>query len=128
MENLKNLEVIDIHSSHEEFAYLMFDNGYILRSSHDTECFESHWLDFTHIDKEDFKGLIFDLSNDEFFERIPGFGIALKPINNHPVRIPAYNDNNGFYGSNLSLELLDDNDTVVKEWDISECQDFNSAW
>ena len=42
------------------------------------------------LDLSDFDGLEFDLTNDNFFERIKGYGIALKPINGWAVRIPGY--------------------------------------
>lgn len=69
----------------------------------------------------DFEGLEFDLTTDDFFERIEGFGIALKPTNGHPVRIPGYGSNNGYYSSKLDL-ILTDGKTFTKTYDISECQ------
>ena len=101
---------------------IYFDNGAKLTYYHADDCCENHWLDFTHIELSDFDGLIFDLSNDDFFERIPDYGIALKPLNGHPVRIPGYGSNNGYYSDNLSLILTDSDDNQIKTFDISDCQ------
>lgn len=102
---------------------LYFDNGMKLYSNHDQDCCESHYLDFEHIKLDDFDGLEFDLSNDGFFERIDGYGIALLPTNGHPVRIAGYGSNNGYYSSELQLVLSDGKNTRI--YDITECQDIN---
>ena len=71
----------------------------------------------------DFDGLLFDLTSDSFFERIEGYGITLKPLNGHPVRIPGYGFNNGYYSSNLIL-TLNNKKGFVKSFDISDCQEI----
>ena len=101
---------------------LIFDNGVLLYSNHDQDCCESHWLCFNDLSLEDFEGLEFDLSNDNFFERVPEYGIALKPIFGHPVRVPGYGSNNGYYSDRLELIVSNRND-FIKSFDISECQD-----
>jgi hypothetical protein len=105
---------------------LIFDNGVRLYSNHDTDCCESHWLCFNDLSLEDFEGLEFDLSNDSFFERVNGYGIALKPIFGHPVRVPGYDSNNGYYSSELELIVSNRND-FTKTFDISECQDISGG-
>lgn len=102
---------------------IMFDNGVFLASNHEQDCCESHYLDFTHITMDDFDGLEFDLTSDDFFERVDGYGIALKPIAGHPVRIPGYGYNNGYYSSQLDL-VLNDGKGFSKVFDITECQDI----
>ena len=104
---------------------IYFDNGVNLTYYHSQDCCESHWLDFTHIELSDFDGLIFDLSDDSFFERIPEYGIALKPLNGFPVRIPGYGSNNGYYSDNLNLILSDSDGNWVRNYDISDCQEVN---
>jgi hypothetical protein len=101
---------------------IYFDNGIKLTHYHEQDCCEHHYLDFTHITLDDFDGLIFDLSSDDFFERIPDFGIALKPLNGFPVRIPGYGENNGYYSSNLSLILVGSLGEDIKVYDVSDCQ------
>jgi hypothetical protein len=114
---MTNLKVTKIDSES-----LIFDNGMVLSSFHDHDCCESHYLSLADLTLEDFEGLEFDLSNDDFFERIENYGIALKPKNGHPVRIPGYGSNNGYYSSNLAL-VLEANGEVIKRYDITECQD-----
>ena len=99
---------------------LTFDNGVCLYSNHDSDCCESHYLSLADLTIEDFEGLEFDISNDNFFERIDGYGIALKPLNGHPVRIPGYGYNNGYYSSQLNLILKGDG--FEKVYDVSDCQ------
>ena len=114
---MKNLKVIKVDAESLEF-----NNGMKLYSHHDYSCCEEHYLSMSDLTLEDFDGLEFDLTNDDFFERIDGYGIALKPINGHPVRIPGYGSNNGYYSSNLSLIITDGD--FFKKYDISECQDW----
>ena len=118
---MENLKVVKMDSDSLEF-----ENGMKLYSNHDQECCENHYLSLTDLTLDDFKGLEFDLSNDDFFERLKDYGIALKPINGHPVRIPGYGSNNGCYSSHL--ELIITNTTgqgVYKQYSISECQEWN---
>jgi hypothetical protein len=90
------------------------------------ECCESHYLSLSDLTLDDFKGLEFDLSNDNFFERVKGYGIALKPKNGHPIRIPGYGLNNGYYSSNLNLIISNtDGKGIYIKYDITECQDWN---
>lgn len=103
---------------------IQFSDGSILWSHHDTDCCESHYLDFDHIKLDDFDGLEFDLSDDNFFERIEDYGIALIPVNGHPVRIPGYGSNNGYYNSELHLILENTNNKSTREFDISDCQEY----
>ena len=102
---------------------ILFDNGYCLGSEHEQDCCESHYLSTSDLTLEDFEGLEFDLDRDDFFERIEGYGIALKPVNGHPVRIPAYGQNNGYYSANLSLVIINlKSGKVIKSFDITHCQ------
>lgn len=100
---------------------LEFNNGVRLDSNHDSECCESHYLSFADLTIADFEGLEFDLTTEEFFERVDGYGIALKPLYGHPVRIPGYGSNNGYYSSQLDL-VLSDGKGFSRVFDISECQ------
>jgi len=118
---MKNLKVVKVDLDSVEF-----DNGVKLYSNHDQDCCENHYLSMNDLTIDDFEGLEFDLSNDDFFERIEDYGIALKPLNGHPVRIPGYGSNNGYYSSNLDLIITKpDGRTTYKEYNISECQDWS---
>lgn len=99
--------------------FIEFDEEIKLYSDHQQDCCENHYLDFSNITLEDFEGLEFDLTGD-FFERIPDYGIMLKPIEGFPIRIPGYGYNNGWYSSELTLILQSKEGD--KRFDISECQ------
>jgi len=115
---MNKLKVIKVNDNVE------FDNGCQLYSDHSQDCCESHYLDFTHIKLEDFEGLEFDLSNDNFFTRIEDYGISLNPTNGFPVRIPGYGYNNGYYSHELTL-ILTNNKDFTKSYDITDCQVIN---
>ncbi len=105
--------------------YIKFSNGYRLLDHHYQDCCESHYLDFSHLSLSDFEGLEFDLSSpDTLFEKVVDFGIRLTPTNGHPVFVPGYASNNGYYSSNLYLVLRDDKGKTVWKVDISECQEW----
>ena len=116
---MKNVKVVKVDSEGIEF-----DNGMRLYSFHDQDCCEHHYLSFDNLTIEDFNGLEFDITNDEFFERIEDYGIALNPTNGHPVRIAGYGSNNGYYSSNLEL-IIADGRNIYKQFDITECQEWN---
>jgi len=99
---------------------IKFANGAVLESSHNQDCCERHYLDFDYVKMEDVKDLEFDLSNDNFFKKIDGYGIELIPINGFSVKIPGYAENNGYYSSDLTLELHYAGG--LRKWDITECQ------
>ena len=103
---------------------IYFDNGMQLLSTHDSDCCEWHYLSFEDLTIEDFNGLTFNLSKDDFFDRINGYGIALKPIHGFPVRIAGYGENNGYYSENLSL-VISYNNNIIKQYDITDCQNIS---
>ena len=117
---MNNLKVVKIENDE-----LVFNDGTRLLSNHDQDCCEWHYLDFADLDISDFDGLEFDLTNDNFFNRVEDYGIELKPIKGHVVRVPGYGSNNGYYGSNIDLMISDTNDKTVKRYDVSECQKWD---
>ena len=120
--DLTELTVVKINKSENT---IFFNNGIKLFSEHEQDCCENHWLSLRDLSLDDFEGLKFDLSNDNFFTRIKDYGIALNPVYGWPVRIPGYGSNNGYYSSDLTLVIADENNTI-KTYDISECQDWNA--
>lgn len=112
------MKVVEINNER-----IIFEDGTMVYSDHNQDCCESHWLDFEHIKLEDFDGLDFDLTNDNFFTRIEGYGISLNPTNGFPVRIAGYGSNNGYYSDNLDLVV--DNGRSRKVYNITECQVIN---
>lgn len=115
---MKELKVVEVVGN-----FIKFENGVKLYSDHDQDCCESHYLSFEDLSLDDFNGLTFDLSGENFFNRVPGYGIELIPNHGFPVRIPGYGWNNGYYSSDLNLMLSDDN-SFEKFFDISECQNI----
>ena len=113
---MKELKVIMLDSD-----YLEFDNGIKLYSHHEKNCCENHYLSMRDLTLEDFDGLLFDLSNDNFFRRIPGYGIELVPVNGWSVKIPGYGYNNGYYSSSLEL-IISDEKEFGRRYAISACQ------
>lgn len=103
-----------------------FNDGATLVHSHDQDCCESHYLDFSNITLDDFKDLEFDLSNDKFFNRIPDYGIELVPLNGHTIKIPGYGYNNGYYSEKIDLTLTLPETGAIIKYDITECQKIES--
>lgn len=114
---MKNLKVVKVDSTGIEF-----DNGIKLYSNHDSDCCESHDLYFDDLTIEDFKDLRFNLSGDDFFKRIPDYGIELIPIKGYSVKIAGHGYNNGYYSDQLDLILISKD--FYKKYDITECQDI----
>ena len=117
---MNKVKVVKVNSEAIEF-----NNGIVLTSYHASDCCEEHYLSLGDLTIDDFDGLEFDLTSDTFFERIEGYGIALKPISGYPIRIPGYGINNGYYSDKLDL-VLRTKKGILKNFDISECQDVNS--
>lgn len=114
---MKNLKVVNLDSYSIEF-----NNGVILSSDHTQDCCENHYLYFGDLTISDFEELEFDLTNDDFFKRIEGYGIELVPLLGHSVKVPGYASNNGYYSSNLALTISGNG--LNKTFDITECQDY----
>lgn len=102
---------------------MRFDDTSELSSDHDQDCCENHYLDFSSHPLSDFDGLEFDLSSPAFFEKVEGYGIRLLPTNGHPISVPGYGYNNGYYSADLTLVLKRSDATT--EFSITECQEIN---
>lgn len=98
-----------------------FNDGSRLFSYHEQDCCESHYLSFEGLSVKDFEGLEFDLSGSEFFEKVPDYGIRLIPVNGHPISIPGYGYNNGYYSADLTLVLEKSGSQI--EFNITDCQE-----
>lgn len=115
---MKNLKVVKIDSESIEF-----ENGIRLFSNHDQDCCENHYLSMSDLSLEDFKEMEFDLSGDNFFKRIDGYGIELIPLKGWSIKIPGYGYNNGYYSSMMDLIITNNND-FTRTYNISECQEI----
>jgi len=115
---MKNSKIVKIG-----YGFLEFDNGIQLYSFHNQDGCENHYLMFGNLNIKDLEELEFDFSNDNFFERIEGYGITLKATNGTSIKIPGYGINNGDWSSNLYL-IASDHKHFGKIYDISMCQDY----
>ena len=88
-----------------------------LYSQHEQDCCEHHYLNLSDLTIEDFEGLEFDLTNDDFFKRIPCYGIELIPIKGHSVKTAGHGSNNGYYSENLRLVIIKEG-IEIKNYDI----------
>ncbi len=116
---MNKLKVVKVSSDAIEF-----ENGVKMYSNHDSDCCESHELTLSDLTIADFDKLEFDLSNDDFFKRIPDYGIELIPIHGHSIKIAGHGYNNGYYSDQLDL-IIDKDGKIVKRYDITECQDID---
>jgi hypothetical protein len=91
-----------------------------MTSDHESDCCEHHWLAFDDLELNEFEGLQFNIENDKFFNKIPDFGIELLPVNGHSVRIAGHGNNNGYYSTELILDLSDG-----RRFDITDCQNID---
>ena len=114
---MKNIKVVEVLSEG-----IKFNDGTILKSDHDSDCCEHHWLAFDELSIDDFEGLVFDISGDNFFNRIENYGIEILPTNGHPIRVAGHGYNNGYYSSNIDLVVIHSSGKEVKKYDVSECQ------
>lgn len=106
---------------------IVFDDESIIYSVHEQDCCESHYIDPTGLNLSEIMDLEFDLSKplETLIERVEGYGIRLKPVNNFPLSIPAYGINNGYYGTNIKLILqTKDKYEII---DITECQEISDV-
>lgn len=115
---MNKLKVINISANEIEL-----ENGIKLYSNHSQDCCEYHELYIKDLTMADFEGLEFDLTNDDFFKRIPGYGIELIPINGFSVKIAGHGYNNGYYSDQLDLIITNGRD-FEKVFNITECQDI----
>lgn len=83
---------------------VLFENGYRLEHSHEQDCCESNYADFTSLKDTTFES---DIHEDIVFER-SGNGVR---VNGHYVN--CYSFQNGYYSNEITIELLND-DGVVK--------------
>jgi len=116
---VKDLYVVNIDIPE---GIIYFNNGIRLKDFHVQDCCESHYWDLNHLNLDDFRGLTFDLSTDDFFERIKDYGIQLIANNDIKISIPCYGYNNGYYSSYLSFRIVNDLGHILKEFDITDSQ------
>lgn len=112
---------------------VIFDDNSKLYSYHETNCCESHYLDFNMLKnynvspktgkKLDIYKQEFDFSNGVNFKRVEGMGILLFDVEGNSYLINGYGYNNGYYSDEIIL--IYEKDKEEHRYDVSECQTIN---
>lgn len=107
---------------------IVFDNNYELRYYHEQDCCESVYADFEMLKNYNVSvktGKNINIKEIEFVETlellidgVPGAGFNIISIIGEKFFIPCYNEQNGYYSSNL--ELILDKGKTQEIMDISE--------
>lgn len=126
---VRNLRVVGFHEDIDGNTGFRleddFDNTYILCSEHEKDCCEVHHLDISGFKEEDFFDIHFDFDIVDLsrsIERVEGSGIRLVPNDAHPIFVPGYSSNNGYYSDDLSLCFYGYEIGTLGKIDITECQ------
>ena len=108
---------------------IIFDNGYILKYYHVQDCCENVYADFeilntynlsTKTGKEiNIKEIDFEEDMRHLIEGIKDTGFNMISKIGEKFFIPCYNEQNGYYGSDLELILIK-NDDIYESFNISE--------
>lgn len=114
-DNVKNLQTIDFVGCYfDKNKYtggtIYFSSGYELFLERD-----AYW-NIEHISNRFFKKTLFDLESCDFFEKVDGYGIRLKPVNDYSISIPCYTEEGGDYTTNFKLIL----NRIVGVFDVNE--------
>lgn len=101
---------------------IIFENGEAIIHRHIQDCCERVYADWEYI-KRDISPFI---KCDEIkIEPVEKSGFRIQFGDNHyPMFVPCYNEQNGYYGDSLSLELV--NEEVLKEGYCGAWYDFKS--
>jgi len=94
---------------------LYFSNGLKIEDYHEQDWCEHVYADWSSLDDTGFENLIF---NTIEFEKVEGIGFR---INGYTIH--CYDEQNGYYSSNLSLTINYPNKENV-EIDITKCSEY----
>lgn len=113
---------------------IIFDDGSVLCSTHERDCCEWHWLDFSVMKSYNVgtrNGREINIFEQEFdftdgvpFNRVEGIGIILFDKEGNKYLICGYGSNNGYYGDDITLEYSDGKGNVIFSYDVTECQEI----
>jgi hypothetical protein len=121
MNRLKVIRIDKTGIGTDHYGAIEFEGGVKLYSYHESDCCETHELCLGDLTLEEFNGLEFDLTGDDFFKRIPDYGIELIPIYGRSVKIAAHGWNNGYYSDQLEI-VIEQDGKEIKRYDITDCQ------
>ncbi len=92
-------------------AGIVFDNGIRINDHHDQDCCEHVYADWKQID-DDFK--------DKELDEIKIEGVKNSGFRLNGYFVPCYNEQNGYYGDDLRLEITYPDNRAKKVIDITE--------
>ena len=105
---------------------IIFNNGYKLEHYHDQDCCEHVYADWEILktynvslktgEKINIKNIDFKQTIKTLINPVPNAGFNLVSKEGEKFFVPCYNEQNGYYSSNLTLIL-----TSVSELNISDC-------
>ena len=82
---------------------IIFDNGSILTYTHEQDCCEYNYADFSQLDKEAYDYAFTE--NELQFEIVEGSGFRFGSRNGYKMFfIPCYSEQNGYYSSDILIE------------------------
>lgn len=113
----------------DEYLIQMYDY-------HENDCCEEHFIEWGYGLDQITEEMRFTVNTNDyckgFIEKVEDYGIRIipNPGTGHPIAFPGYGYNNGFYSTDLILNVVvfdkTSNTTFHKvELDISECQDIS---
>jgi hypothetical protein len=94
---------------------IKFDNGVEIWDSHDQDCCESVYADWQALDNTYFTDADFDKLK---IEVVDGVGIRI-----NEYLVPCYDEQNGYYSSNLKLHFKASNGAIAT-YDITDSTHF----
>lgn len=107
---------------------IVFDNNYELRYYHEQDCCESVYADFEMLKNYNvsvktgkninIKEIEFAETLESLVEGVPQAGFNIISITGEKFFVPCYNEQNGYYSSDLELILVKDKTQEIM--DISE--------
>ena len=125
----KDMKLVEFFHNHDGNGIYFIDNQrneVLLRSIQEPLNDDIAYIDLEGVRESDFDGLLFDFDMEDLsnsIERVEGSGIRLKPNNGHPIFIPGYSSNNGFYSDDITLVFCRyGDDDVYCQIDVTECQ------
>lgn len=122
-------KIVSVDVIEEELIFTKEDNTTIKISySHNQECCENVYADFEYIDY--YRANIVNKSFKEIvIKSVEGMGFLICLYENwdkgEKIFIPCYNEQNGYYGDNLTLNI--ENEGKTENVDISNLTEYHDS-
>lgn len=116
-------KVVEIYQNALVFdnrAHIWADDG----ADDGSEDWDCCFLMLENLNINDFDGLLFDLSSDNFVELVPDYGIRLVAENGTKIDLPAWGGDKDFFQEKDVILYLTKKCEILKKWNISLCQPY----